>query len=146
MVVRLAIRTALAAMVLSTSLATIASAQSASPDCPTVSVSCPDGVAVGAPITYTANVSGGDPNLSLTFNWSVSTGTIGSGQGTSSITLDSSGLADGTSITATVELGGAARKCPITASCTTAVKAEPEAKRVEEPDPSRIHEFARGTP
>jgi hypothetical protein len=57
-----------------------------------------------------------------TYNWSVSAGTISSGQGTSSITVDTTG-AGGQTVTATVSLGGADPACTgTTASCSTAVK------------------------
>jgi hypothetical protein len=89
------------------------------PACPTVSVSCPDTGTIGQPVTFTANVSGGDPNVTPTFNWTVSAGTISSGQGTSSITVDTTGVAGGTTITATVDVGGYDRSCSTSSSCTT---------------------------
>ncbi len=62
------------------------------PPCPTVSVSCPSEVEPNQPITFTASVSGGDPAATWTYNWSVSAGTISSGQGTSTITVDTAGI------------------------------------------------------
>jgi hypothetical protein len=103
---------------------TVDSCKDCVPPCPTVNVSCPDSVDQGAPITFTANVSGGDPNLSLTYNWSVSAGTISSGQGTSSITVDTTGIG-GSTVTATVELGGVAPICTRTASCSTQIRLPP---------------------
>ena len=91
------------------------------PPCPTVSVSCPDTAPVDQPITFTANVSGGPGTQ--TYNWSVSTGTIASGQGTSSITV--TGAPAGGSVTATVELGGLDPNCARTASCTTQIARPP---------------------
>jgi len=91
------------------------------PPCPTVSVTCADSVDVGSPITYTATVNGGPANMSATFNWSVSAGTITSGQGTSTITVDTANLG-GQSVTATVSVGGADPSCSTTSSCTTSVK------------------------
>ena len=85
------------------------------PPCPTVSVSCPDSAQPDQPITFTANVSGGPGTQ--TYNWSVSAGTISSGQCTSSITV--TGAPAGGSVTATVELGGIDPNCTRTASCTT---------------------------
>jgi hypothetical protein len=103
------------------------------PPCPTVSVSCPsDLVEVGQPITFTANVSGGDPSVSITYNWTVSSGTISSGQGTPSITVDTTGLAGGGSVTATVELGGLAPECNRTASCTTPLRETAVARKFDE--------------
>jgi hypothetical protein len=88
------------------------------PPCPTVSVSCPDTGTVGTPVTFTASVSGGDPNVTATYNWTVSAGTISSGQGTSSITVDTTGVAGGSTITATVDVGGYDRSCSTSSSCT----------------------------
>jgi hypothetical protein len=93
------------------------------PPCPTVSVSCPSEVDAGQPITFTASVAGeGAP--SPTYNWSVSAGTISSGQGTSTITVDTSGVAQ--SVTATVTIGGLDPTCNATASCSTGVKPLPK--------------------
>lgn len=60
-----------------------------------------------------------------TYNWSVSAGSISSGQGTSSITVNTKGQADN-SITATVELGGAPRECYSTQSSTVIVTPAPK--------------------
>ena len=103
------------------------------PPCPTVSVSCPTDVDPNAPITFTASVSGGAPGATFTYNWSVSAGTISSGQGTSTITVDTAGLS-GQSVTATVSIGGADPSCTgTTASCTTQIKTPPaEARKFDE--------------
>jgi hypothetical protein len=98
---------------------TIAACTGCVPPCPTVSVSCPSDVDQGSPITYTASVSG---DMSVTYNWSVSAGTISGGQGTSSITVDTTGLG-GQTVTATVELGGLDPSCSRTASCSTSIRA-----------------------
>lgn len=100
---------------------TVAVCDRCEPPCPTVSVSCQSDVDQGAPITFTASVSGGPSNMTPTYNWSVSAGTISGGQGTSSITVDTAGLG-GQSVTATIELGGVDPACARTASCTTSVK------------------------
>jgi len=70
-------------------------------NCVTPSVSGPtDIVAPGTPITFSLNYGGGgDP----TYTWTVSAGTITSGQGTSSITVDTTGLSN-ENVRATVEL------------------------------------------
>ncbi|MDX6406125.1 MAG: hypothetical protein QOH70_3580 [Blastocatellia bacterium] len=96
--------------------------------CPTVNVTCPSEVEDGAPVTYTATVNGGTPAVSPTYNWTVSAGTISSGQGTSSITVDTKGTG-GQTITATVELGGIDPTCGRTASCSTPVKGQPPVAR-----------------
>jgi hypothetical protein len=92
------------------------------PPCPTVSVSCPSQADPGTPVTFTASVSN-DSGLSLTYNWSVSAGTISSGQGTSTITVDTANLG-GQTVTATVSLGGADPSCTgTTASCSVTITA-----------------------
>jgi len=97
------------------------------PPCPTVSVSCPTDVEANQPVTFTASVSNGPAGA--TYNWSVSAGTISSGQGTSTITVDTNGLG-GQSVTATVSVGGADPSCTGTsASCTTSVKPPPTPAR-----------------
>jgi hypothetical protein len=62
--------------------------------------------------------------MSVTYNWSVSAGTITGGQGTSSITVDTAGLG-GQSVTATVDVGGFDPSCSRSASCTTSVETPP---------------------
>ncbi len=77
-------------------------------NCGTLSVDGPSGTtSPGSPMTFTANLTGG---ADVTYNWTVSTGTISSGQGTSAITVDTTGLA-GQTVTATVELGGLKPDC-----------------------------------
>ncbi|MDQ3798002.1 MAG: Ig-like domain-containing protein [Acidobacteriota bacterium] len=73
--------------------------------CPTVSISGPTSVVEpGAPMTFTVNVSGGTAE-NITYNWTVSAGTIESGQGTPTITVSTTGLQD-TNVTATVNIDG----------------------------------------
>ena len=85
-------------------------------------MSCPTDIEEKQAITFTASVAGGPEGASWTYNWSVSAGTISSGQGTSSITVDTTSLG-GQSVTATVSIGGADPSCTgTTASCTTSVK------------------------
>jgi hypothetical protein len=87
-------------------------------ECPRVTIECPDGVAAsGVPLTFSANISGGDPTITYTFKWTVSAGTIMSGQDTSSITVDTTGLVGG-AMTATVDVGGLPEPCVRSASCS----------------------------
>lgn len=95
--------------------------QPAATDCPTVGATCPAAVETGQPITMTAQVSGGDPNVTPTYNWVVSAGSIESGQGTSVITIVTTGLDPDSTVTATVDVGGYDRSCSTTASCSTSV-------------------------
>jgi hypothetical protein len=95
------------------------------PPCPSVSVSCPNDVDPGEPITFTASVTDGEAGATWTYNWSVSAGTITSGQGTSTITVDTANLG-GQSVTATVNIGGADPSCTgTTSSCTTSIRTPP---------------------
>src|SRR5689334_12402840 len=83
--------------------------------CPTISISCPGRVRRGQPMTVGADVAQNsnrrDENKSAhaspqsaTYNWTITDGEIISGQGTPSIRIDTSQVAAGTSITATVEV------------------------------------------
>jgi hypothetical protein len=99
--------------------------------CPTVSVTCSDAVDEGQPATFTARFDQGTPTVSETYNWTVSAGTITSGQGTNSITVDTKGLGS-QSVTATVEIGGVDPTCNRTASCTTPVRPIRVPKKIDE--------------
>jgi len=102
--------------------------------CPTLTVSGPSGItAPGQSMTFVANVSGGSGG-DVTYNWSVSAGTISSGQGSSTITVDTAGVAPGSNVTATVEIGGTPTDCGCVtnASDTGSIAAKPEASTVDE--------------
>jgi hypothetical protein len=90
--------------------------QPAPTSCPTVIVSCPDKMSPARPLTFTANISGADPQVTPTFKWKVSVGKITGGQGTGSITVE---MPDGSrSYTATVDVDGYDRSCQVAASCS----------------------------
>lgn len=85
--------------------------------CPQVTVNCPpEGVPTGVPITFTADISGGDAAVTYTYRWTVSAGTITDGQGTSSITVDTTGIGV-QPVEAEVEIGGFPGPCDNKASC-----------------------------
>src|SRR6267154_1757268 len=88
------------------------------PVCPTVNVSCPEAANENAPVTFTANISGGSPNVTPGYNWTVTAGRIISGQGTPKITVDTSGLA-GQTVRANVDITGFNMPCP--ASCSVSI-------------------------
>ncbi len=105
----------------------------AKPKCPTITVDCPTSLTLaGQPITFTANVSSGNPNVTPTFNWTVSAGSISSGQGASSITVDTTGLASGSSVTATVSVGGFDPSCSASQSCTAGINAPQLGRKFDE--------------
>ena len=99
--------------------------------CPVVRVICPQNLEAGAPITYIANVSGGDPTLTPTYTWTLSSGTIISGQGTDMLMVDRNGL-NGQTITATVQIGGYDATCAASATCSTTFENLPVARRFDE--------------
>jgi hypothetical protein len=78
-------------------------------------------VEAGTPMKFVATLSGKTDNLTLGYEWKVSAGTIMSGQGTCSIMVDTTGLANGTNITAEVTIKGLPCDCPNTASETGSV-------------------------
>jgi hypothetical protein len=102
-------------------------------NCPNLSVTGPAGItAPGETMTFTANLSGGDQN-NITYNWTVSAGTIESGQGTSSITVRTTSDQAGGNVTATVNIGGTdpACNCDAEASETAGVEAPPQPTEVD---------------
>ena len=104
--------------------------QAYSQSCPVVTVSCPDRDDSSI-LTFAANVSGADPSIKLTFDWTVSPLKITSGQGTTSINIDSTGFG-GQTLTATVEVGGLPKGCENKASCSTSICRLVHARLVEE--------------
>lgn len=112
-------------------LATFAVAQerSNSSMCPIITVSCPDW-ASDSHLTFSASFSGIGLTVKPTYRWSVSAGNIISGQGTSSITVDVSGLF-GQSFTGSVEVGGLPSHCSNAASCSTSTCVLGSAQKVD---------------
>jgi hypothetical protein len=129
---------AIAALLISAPSASLVSAQqkpTPKPACPTTTMTCPDTGYTNDKLLFTANIKGGDPNVKPTFNWTVSAGTIESGQGTSTIDVSTKGLSDNQSVTATVEVGGFSRDCgygQVIASCTSSVMKKPESRKFDE--------------
>lgn len=100
--------------------------------CPIVRVIGPENAELNAPVTFIANVSGGDPSVVPTYNWVISTGTILSGQGTDTITVDRAGLG-GQTITARVDVGGGFDpSCQATAEGATTLDNIPVARKFDE--------------
>jgi hypothetical protein len=98
-------------------------------------VTCPDSVNVDKKLMFTTEVRGGDKNVLPTFNWTVSAGSISSGQGTSTIEVDLTEVPGDSTVTATVDVGGFDRECgygSTTSSCTTTVAKKVEARKLDE--------------
>jgi len=106
-------------------------AQAKKTACPVVRVTGPAEVSAGDLLVITANVRGGDAGVTPTYNWSVSAGTISSGQGTPTITVDLTGT-EGQSVTATVDVGGYPRECQTSGSYTTSVMKKAVARKLTE--------------
>lgn len=99
------------------------------PVCPNISMYCPDVVQTGAPVTFTASITGGTPGASPVYNWTVSAGAITAGQGTPTITVDTSGLG-GQPITASLAVEGYNLSCR--ASCQSSVPAPVLPRKADE--------------
>src|ERR1041385_938184 len=81
------------------------------PICPAIEITCPTYVATDQPLTFKSTYSGGVPaNVTPAYNWTVSAGTIISGQGTDTITVDTKGLA-GQTVRASLSMGGYNLEC-----------------------------------
>jgi hypothetical protein len=100
--------------------------------CPELMIDCPNEFTEsGMPLTLNAKVINADPKVTLTYKWTVSAGTIISGQGTSTIIIDKAGT-EGQSIIVTVEVGGLDANCPQSESCTLSAPAlRPMSRRVD---------------
>lgn len=109
------------AFVLLLALASVAAAQT---PCASIEVSGPTEVDPGAPVEFKVTVTGTIHTTKPEFKWTVSAGTITSGQGTGEISVDTTGLG-GQEIIATVELSGAPPGCKASSSKPTQVKNVP---------------------
>jgi hypothetical protein len=113
------------------------------PVCPAIEISCPTNVGIDQPLTFTSHYSGGVPaNINPVYNWTVSAGTIIDGQGTSTIKVDTAGLA-GQTVRASLSMGGYNLECA--ADCAIAIPLPKLYGRKfdEFPDISRNDEKAR---
>ncbi len=105
-------------------LTILAGLYAAAQNCPTIHAHAPaDQITAGDTVLFFAEVK--PDSTSLTYNWSVSNGTIISGQGTNMIQVVTDSLG-GLYITATVEAGGLPLECISTSSVTIDVQDGPE--------------------
>lgn len=114
----------------------------APPVCPSILISCPDKINPNQPVTFSATVAGGSPGAHV-YNWTVTAGKIISGEGTSTITVDTNGLA-GQSVRATLTMGGY-NTLNCTATCIVQIPPElPVCRKFDEfPAIARDDEKAR---
>ena len=111
------------------------------PTCPSINISCPDTVRLGEAVTFRASVTNLAMGITPTYQWTVSAGTITSGQGTTSITVDTTGLT-GQPINARLSVLGFNLDC--FAQCTTQVPLLVEPRKFDEfGDIARDDEKAR---
>ncbi|HVF30450.1 MAG TPA: hypothetical protein VNA22_05740 [Pyrinomonadaceae bacterium] len=102
-------------------------------ECPSLSVTGPAGITQpGDSMTFTANVSGGTAQ-NVTYNWTTTSGTITSGQGTPSITVATNRDMAGSNVEATVTITlDVDCNCPKTASASGPIEAKPTPILVDE--------------
>lgn len=93
--------------------------------CGTIQITGGGMVRPGDPISFTANVTGVTKDLTFKYEWKTSAGTISSGQETPSITIDTTGLAGGTNVTAEVRIKGLYDNCVDTASEVGGIISQP---------------------
>jgi hypothetical protein len=112
------------------------------PVCPAVEITCPTYVAIDKPLTFTSRATGGTPGITPIYNWTVSAGTITAGQGTDTITVDTTGLA-GQTVRASLTVGGYNLECAADCAVSIPVPKLTSRKFDEFPDISRNDEKAR---
>ena len=97
------------------------------PPCPTVSVQTQAGRRArdGEPVSFSANIAGGDPKVVPTIIWSTSAGSITKGQGTRRIDVDTTGTGStpDREIRAEVWVGGYAAQCLVQSSGSVTILA-----------------------
>ena len=109
------------------------------PVCPNFNISCPDYISSGQPVRFTANVTGGSREMS--YDWSVSEGRIIGGQGTRTITVDTTGLH---AITATLHLRSEGLDCSAASCSIMRPNPGPDCRKFDEfPNVPRNEEKAR---
>jgi hypothetical protein len=99
----------------------------APPVCPNITISCPDRLTANQPVIFSASVAGGSPKIAGVYNWTATPGRIISGEGTTSITVDTRGLA-GQSIRATLTMPGYS-SLDCSATCVVQIPPPPAGSR-----------------
>jgi hypothetical protein len=109
----------------------LSAAQTPARQCPQLVIACPLYiVAQDTQLRFSALVAGHDPGAALAYTWSLSSGTVNAGQGTPSITVDTTGLG-GRRITATVSVSGLDAQCQNIASCAIYVARPKDARLLD---------------
>ena len=112
------------------------------PSCPTAVIVCPENVVADSPLTFSTTLTGGLAGVEPVYNWTLSAGRIIEGQGTSSIKVDTKGLA-GQTIKATLSIGGYHLDCSASCAVSIPVAVLPARKFDEFPEITSNDEKAR---
>ena len=112
------------------------------PVCPAIEIECPTSVGIDQPLTFRSTATGGNPASPPVFSWTVSPGTIIEGQGTSTIRVDTTGLA-GQTVRASLSIGGYTIECAADCAVSIPLPKISTRKFDEFPDISRNDEKAR---
>jgi len=113
------------------------------PVCPAIEIVCPTNVRLDQPLTFSSRYTGGVPaNVTPLYNWTVSAGTIISGQGTDTIQVDTTGLA-GQTVRASLSMGGYNLECAGDCGVSIPLPKPTNQKFDEFPDIARNDEKAR---
>jgi len=99
--------------------------------CPQIQLQAPtQPVREGTPVKFVAVLNGGDPAVTPIFSWSISSGVVDGGQGTKTVSVDSSGSGADRQIIADLLVGGYSPECTNQATATVAIAGP--AKKVDE--------------
>jgi len=99
--------------------------------CPQIQLQAPtQPVREGTPLKFIAVVNGGDPAVSPIFSWSLSSGVVQEGQGTKTVSVDTTGSGTDRQIIADLLVGGYSPECTNQATATVAIAGP--AKKVDE--------------
>lgn len=99
--------------------------------CPQIQLQAPtQPMREGTPVNFVAVVNGGDPAVSPIFSWSISSGIVEKGQGTKTISVDTTGSGIDRQIIADLLVGGFAPECTNQATATVAIAGP--AKKIDE--------------
>lgn len=99
--------------------------------CPQIRIQPPNRIMRdGERVSFMVNIGGGDPKVQPMFSWSISSGTIVSGQGTRNIVVDSTGAGNDRQIIADLLVGGYSFECNNRVTSTVQIAAP--SKKVDE--------------
>ncbi|HEX8143759.1 MAG TPA: hypothetical protein VF553_14255 [Pyrinomonadaceae bacterium] len=99
--------------------------------CPQLVIACPLYIVEqDTQLRFSALVAGQDSGAALSYTWSLAGGTINAGQGTPTITADTTGLG-GRRVVATVAVSGLAAECQSVATCAIYVARPKEARLLD---------------